>query len=87
MFGATGHLGTVDSLLAGFKGDFVSIGKTLCLIAMIIAGVIWAFGAQSQNAGQATAGKRGVLIAVLALVLIFGVDKISDIAKGIGDSL
>lgn len=45
-------------------------GLILCVGAIVIAAIIWAFGAQSQNQAQATQGKKGVLIAVLCAAII-----------------
>jgi len=51
-------------------GGMMWWGLLLAGAALIISAVIWAFGANSQNSQQATAGKRGVLIAVGAAVII-----------------
>ncbi len=51
-------------------GGMMGWGLLLAGAALIISAVIWAFGANSQNSQQATAGKRGVLIAVGAAVII-----------------
>ena len=45
-------------------------GLILCVAAIVIAAIIWAFGAQSQNQAQATQGKKGVLIAILCAAVI-----------------
>jgi hypothetical protein len=45
-------------------------GLILCVAAIVIAAIIWAFGAQSQNQAQATQGKKGVLVAVLCAAII-----------------
>ena len=51
-------------------GGMMWWGLLLAAAALIISAVIWAFGANSQNSQQATAGKRGVLIAVGAAIII-----------------
>jgi len=62
-------------------------GIVLCLGAMLVAAVIWAFGAQSQNHNQATQGKRGVLIAAGAAALIIASDQFINWAQGLGNSV
>jgi len=56
----------VTQVISGMMGW----GLLLAGAALIISAVVWAFGANSQNSQQATAGKRGVLIAVAAAVII-----------------
>ena len=41
-----------------------------CVIAIIIAAVLWAWGSQSQNAAQATQGKKGIIVAIVAAAVI-----------------
>lgn len=45
-------------------------GPLLALGALIIAAAAWAFGSHSNNYGAASAGRRGVMIAALAAVLM-----------------
>jgi hypothetical protein len=40
------------------------------LIALIIGAVVWALGAHSQNIHQSMVGRRSVLTAILAAILI-----------------
>ena len=42
------------------------------VIAVIVAAVLWAWGSQSQNAAQATQGKKGILVAIAAGAVIIG---------------
>ncbi|MEI8127024.1 MAG: DUF6112 family protein [Actinomycetota bacterium] len=42
----------------------------LCLAAMIIGAVLWAFGSHSQNMHQSMAGRRSLVTAVLAAIVI-----------------
>lgn len=56
----------LTSIVSGLGGW----GLILCVAAIVIAAIIWAFGAQSQNQAQATQGKKGVLIAVLCAAII-----------------
>ena len=59
-------------------GDLIGTIRTwsiiACVIAIIVAAVLWAWGAQSQNAAQATQGKKGVIVAVAAAALIFAAE-------------
>lgn len=45
-------------------------GLILCVAAIVIAAIIWAFGAQSSNQAQATQGKKGIFIAILCAAII-----------------
>ncbi|MFZ4583840.1 MAG: DUF6112 family protein [Acidimicrobiia bacterium] len=73
----------VQSVVNGMAGW----GLILALAAMIIAGVIWAFGAQSQNHHQATQGKRGVLIAAGAAALMTAAPAFVNWASGLGTAI
>jgi hypothetical protein len=42
----------------------------LALGALVISALVWALGSHSQNYGAAHAGKRGVVVAALAALLI-----------------
>ena len=59
-------------------------GLLLAGAALVISAVIWAFGANSQNSQQATAGKRGVLIAIAAAIVIGAGPKFIDWAFTLG---
>jgi len=73
----------VESVVSGMAGW----GLVLSLAAMIIAGVIWAFGAQSQNHHQATQGKRGVLIAAGCAALMTAAPAFINWAQGLGSTV
>ena len=45
-------------------------GLALSLIALIVSAVLWATGAHAQNYQSSAVGKRGVLIAGVAALLI-----------------
>lgn len=45
-------------------------GLVLALIALVISAVTWALGSNSNNYQYAVAGRRGVLVAGLAALLI-----------------
>jgi type IV secretory pathway VirB2 component (pilin) len=84
---APGDLGNLQTALDNILRSLKNYGTTLCVIAIVISAVIWAFGAQSQNAGQATTGKRGVLIAIIAIIVIWGADALRDFAKTTGEGI
>ena len=62
----------LTSIVSGLGGW----GLILCVAAIVIAAIIWAFGAQSQNQAQATQGKKGVLIAILCAAIIIAAPKL-----------
>ncbi len=56
----------LQSLANGLAG-WALIGS---LIALVIGAALWAFGSHSQNMQQSMAGRRAVMTAILAAVLI-----------------
>lgn len=50
-------------------GAVMTFGLALSVLALIIAAVVWGFGANSANPHLATRGKVGVLIAIGAALL------------------
>lgn len=70
----------LNSVISGLRGW----GLLLAGAAIVISAVIWAFGANSQNSQQATAGKRGVLIAIAAAILIGAGPVLINWAFGLG---
>ena len=58
-----------------------------CVIAIIIAAVIWAWGSQTQNAAQATQGKKGIIVAVAAAAVIFAAEALVDWGSKLGESI
>ncbi|MEW6582365.1 MAG: DUF6112 family protein [Actinomycetota bacterium] len=42
----------------------------LCLAALVVAAVVWAWGSHSHHQGASYAGRRGVLIAALTALII-----------------
>ena len=67
-------------IVSGLRGW----GLILCVGAIVIAAIIWAFGAQSQNQAQATQGKKGVLIAILCAAVIIAAPELVKWGTGIG---
>lgn len=59
-------------LLDSWVNALGAFGLAIALGALIVSAVIWATGANSQNYQYVASGKRGVLYAVLAAVLIGG---------------
>lgn len=58
-----------------------------CVIAIIIAAILWAWGSQSQNAAQATQGKKGVIVAVAAAAIIFAAEALVNWGIKLGDGV
>lgn len=50
-------------------GAVMTVGLILAVLALIIAALVWAYGARSSTPHLATQGKSGVLIAIGAAVL------------------
>lgn len=50
-------------------GSAMTFGLILSVLALIIAAVVWGFGANSANPHLASRGKTGVLVACAAAVI------------------
>lgn len=70
------------SIVSGLRGW----GLILCVGAIVIAAIIWAFGAQSQNQAQATQGKKGVLIAILCAAVIIAAPELVKWGVDVGNN-
>lgn len=51
-------------------GALLSFGLVACVAALVIAAVVWGFGANSANPHLAGRGKTGVVVAAAAALLI-----------------
>lgn len=58
-----------------------------CVIAIIIAAILWAWGSQSQNAAQATQGKKGIIVAIAAAAIIFAAEALVNWGIRLGDAV
>jgi Flp pilus assembly pilin Flp len=56
----------LENLGAGLQAWGVVVG----IIAVVVSALLWALGAGSDNAQQASRGKRGVLFSLIAVALI-----------------
>lgn len=50
-------------------GAAMTVGLILAVLALIIAAVVWGFGANSSNPHLASRGKLGVLVACAAAIV------------------
>lgn len=58
------------AVLQDLTNGVMAWALVLALIALVLSAVAWALGSNSNNYQASTAGKRGVLIAGLAALLI-----------------
>lgn len=61
-------------------------GTVIGIIAVVISGLLWALGAGSDNAQQASRGKRGVLYSLIAVALIGAAPVLVEWAYDLGVS-
>ena len=47
-----------------------------CIVAIVIAAILWAVGSKGNNPGQELTGKRGIIVAVTAALFIGGIPSI-----------
>lgn len=76
-----------SSQVSDVIGGMMGWGLLLAGAALVISAVVWAFGANSQNSQQATAGKRGVLIALAAAIIIGAGNVLVSWAFNLGSSV
>lgn len=57
-----------------------------CVLAIIVAAILWAWGSQSQNAAQATQGKKGMLIAIAAAAVVVAAKPLVEWGMKLGGS-
>jgi hypothetical protein len=68
-------------------GAIMSIGLILAVVALIIAAVVWAFGANSSNPHLASRGKTGILVAAAAGVVCGAAVALVEFGWGLGQEL
>lgn len=72
----------LESLGSGLQSWGVVVG----IIAVVVSALLWALGAGSDNAQQASRGKRGVLFSLVAVALIGAAPVLVQWAFDLGQS-
>lgn len=72
----------LESLGTGLQSWGVVVG----IIALVVSALLWALGAGSDNAQQASRGKRGVVFALIAVALIGAAPVLVQWAFDLGQS-
>lgn len=73
----------LKSLADGLQAWGVIVG----ILAVVISGLLWAIGAGSDNAQQATRGKRGVLYSLIAVGFVGAAPVLAKWAFDLGSSI
>lgn len=73
----------LQSLTNGIGGWAI----VLAMISLVVSAAIWALGANSQNYQYTVAGKRGVMVAGLAAVLIGAAPAVINFFYGAGQGV
>lgn len=68
-------------------GAVMTFGLALSVLALLIAAVVWGFGANSSNPHLASRGKLGVLIAIGAAVICGAAVTLVNFAWNVGQSV
>lgn len=68
-------------------GAVMTFGLALSVLALLIAAVVWGFGANSANPHLASRGKLGVLIAIGAALLCGASVALINFAWGVGQTV
>ena len=70
--------------LRSIVGAMLTFGLVACVAAVVIAAVVWGFGANSGNPHVAGRGKTGVVVAAGAALLIGAANAIVAFFSGVG---
>jgi len=68
-------------------GAIMTVGLILSVLALIVAAIVWGFGAHSSNPHLAGRGKNGVLVACGAAVLCGGAVTLINFFWNVGQSV
>ncbi|MRG58800.1 hypothetical protein GE115_02770 [Agromyces sp. CFH 90414] len=68
-------------------GAVMTIGLILAVLALIVAAIVWGFGANSSNPHLASRGKSGVLIACGAAIICGAAVTLTNFFWGVGQSV
>lgn len=68
-------------------GAVMTFGLALSVLALLIAAVVWGFGANSANPHLASRGKLGVLIAIGAALICGASVALINFAWGVGQQV
>lgn len=74
------------NILEGLGTSLQAWGVIVGIISIVISGLLWALGAASDNAAQASRGKRGVLYALMAVAMIGAAPVLANWAFDLGQS-
>ena len=74
------------NILTDLGSGLQSWGVVVGIIAVVVSALLWALGAGSDNAAQATRGKRGVLFALIAVALVGAAPVLVNWAFDLGSS-
>jgi uncharacterized YccA/Bax inhibitor family protein len=75
-----------SNILQNLADGLQAWGVVVGIIALVVSALLWALGAGSDNAGQATRGKRGVLFSLIAVAFIGAAPVLVDWAFTLGKS-
>lgn len=82
----TSGLPGIDQLRT-IVGAVMTVGLILSVLALIVAAVVWGFGANSSNPHMASRGKTGVLVSCGAAVLCGAAVTLVNFAWHVGQSV
>jgi hypothetical protein len=68
-------------------GATMTVGLVLSVLALVIAAIVWGFGASSSNPHLASRGKVGVLVACGGAAICGGAVALVNFAWGVGQSV
>ncbi|GAA1836382.1 DUF6112 family protein [Nocardioides hankookensis] len=68
-------------------GGLLVFGFIGCFVALVLAAIVWAVGANSSNSHAAERGKKGVLVSLVASLLIGGANVLVGTFSGMGAEL
>ena len=68
-------------------GAVMTIGLILSVLALIVAAIVWGFGANSSNPHLASRGKLGLLVSCGAAIICGAAVTLINFAWGVGQTV
>ena len=86
MVGVIGQSLPGSNILQNLADGLQAWGVVVGIIAVVVSALLWALGAGSDNAQQASRGKRGVLFSLVAVAFIGAAPVLVNWAFALGRS-
>lgn len=75
------------STLQSIVGALLTVGIIACVGGLVVSAICWGVGGHQGNARLAEGGKRGILAAIAAGILVGGADALITFFSNVGTGL